>query len=67
MGKSTARPKQQSMVEIDNLRAMYSVADSSMNWNTTLYEKQFNAKPFRILSNRSRAIVWAADQLSIVE
>jgi hypothetical protein len=55
------------MVEIDNLRAMYSVADSGMNWNTTLYQRQFNAKPFKILSNRNRAIVWVADQLSIVE
>jgi len=39
MGKSTAPPKQQSMAEIDNLKAICSVTFSATNCNTALYEK----------------------------
>jgi hypothetical protein len=55
------------VAEIDNLKAMCIVADSDIKRNTAFYEKQFSAKPFEIFSNMNEAIIWAADQLSIIE
>jgi hypothetical protein len=67
MGNSTAPPKQQSMAEIDNLKAICSVTFSAINCNTALYEKKFNAKPFKIFADMNKAIIWVTDQLSIIE